>query len=404
MRKESGTVRRCNLAVTVSVIFISAFVSLQRACAREFQILYAFSGGSSGAYPQGTPYQDAAGNLYGVTNEGGQQGVLFKLSPKGRETIVHSFQDGSDGANPQAGVVSDKAGNLYGMTTYGGTYECGVIYRVTPRQEETVLLTFDPATDGCEPLAGLTIDRQGNLYGVTSATGPNGGTAFELKPDGEEKILHAFPANAKDGWFPAGTLLRERSGDLYGTTANGGKNCATYGCGKVFRISSDGSETVLYRFSGLPDGAHSYSNVVQDSAGNLIGTTTDGGQTPYCSPGCGTIFILTPEGKESRLYNFCAKENCTDGQFPSGDIVLDRGGSIFGTTSLGGQYQSGTIWKLDASGRYTVLYSLSLGSGEQPNGIAQGSDGTLLGAGPLGGNNGFGTIFSLQRQIEPQLK
>src|SRR5215469_4998884 len=226
---------------------IAMLVLSRLAQAQGFEVLYSFPGGNSGAYPTGAPLQDKAGNLYGVTagtyvGQNVQGSVLFKLEPDGTESVLYSFQGGSDGDTPAAGVIADKAGSFYGVTIYGGQYGCGVAYKVTPAGSETVLRDFDPATDGCQPFAGLTIDGKGNLYGTTSSAGPIGGTVFELKPSGREKILHSFPTGANDGWQPAGNLLRDSFGNLYGTTVDGGINCGGSGCGTVFKIAPDGTE------------------------------------------------------------------------------------------------------------------------------------------------------------------
>lgn len=395
---DMSLLRNLGSLILGSVALIPVLLKPHVARSQGLEVLYSFPGGDSGAYPFGAPLQDSAGNLYGVTNQGGVQGILFKVAPDGTETVLHSFQDGRDGANPEGSVISDASGSLYGMTTFGGKNGCGVVYRVKQSGTEKVLHAFDVAKNGCQPVAGLTMDRKGSLYGTTSEGGPlYGGTVFELEPSGKLKVLHSFPATTNDGWLPAGDLLRDAAGNLYGTTVNGGTTCG-YGCGIIFKIAPDGTETVLYAFQGTPDGALSFSNVVEDSAGNLYGTTIAGGRPTQWCDGCGTIFKLTSTGMETTLHTFCQKEYCTDGQSPSGNVVLDKQGSLYGTTQTGGQYGAGTIWKLEPNGRYSVLHSLNWQTeGENPMGLAKGRNGTLLGFGTVGGINGYGAVFSLTR-------
>lgn len=340
---------------------------------------------------------DQNGNLYGTTYSGGAYdhcgqfnygcGVVFKLTPKGKETVLYSFcalANCTDGAQPPAGVVFDQKGNLYGTTNGGGDHGAGVIFKITPKGRETVLYSFcakNNCTDGNNPLAGLIFDQKGNLYGTTQYGGAYGaGAVFKLTPEGKETVLHSFCQEGypcTDGALPQAGLVFDQKGNLYGTTQYGGTynsnvcgNVYEYGCGVVFKLTPKGRATALYTFcaqSGCTDGAEPRAGLVFDQKGNLYGTTINGGLPSNYSCGnipgtCGVVFKLTPEGKETVLYSFCAQTNCADGANPQAGVVLDRKGNLYGTTVDGGNYYGckygcGTVFKLTPEGKETVLHT-----------------------------------------------
>ena len=210
-------------------------------------------------------------------------------------TVLYSFTGGADGANPQAGLIRDQAGNLYGTASY-------TVFKVDRAGNETVLYSFAGIPDVA---AGLVEDSEGNLYGATGAGGdlncnaPNGcGTVFKLDSAGKLTVLYTFTGDT-DGMGPHATLVRDSSGNLYGTTTDGGDpNCqAPYGCGTVFKLDKTGKEKVLFRFTGGADGALP-SALFRDEEDNLFGTTTYGGDLSCVLyqyiPGCGTVFKLHP--------------------------------------------------------------------------------------------------------------
>jgi uncharacterized repeat protein (TIGR03803 family) len=254
---------------------------------------------------------DATGNLYGTADFGGAYcfppgcGTVFELSPNGSgswtATVLHNFNlDGTDGAFPLSGLIFDAAGNLYGTTSGGGTHNPGgIAFELSPDGSggwmETILHTFGTGQDGADPYAGLTFDSAGNLYGTTNSGGVYGnyGTLFELTPNGSgswtETVLHSF-GNGTDGFGPLyGSLIFDASGNLYGTTTQGGIN----GGGTVFEFTPNGSggwtETVLHSFGVLPDGDYPFAGVTFDAVGNLYGTTDLGGSNLD-----GTVFELSP--------------------------------------------------------------------------------------------------------------
>jgi uncharacterized repeat protein (TIGR03803 family) len=292
-------------------------------------VLHSFSNTCcvDGGQPAASLAVDAEGNLYGTTEVGGSVGVgtVFKLTPSGAETILYNF-DGQDGGYPEAGVVLDSQGNLYGTTESGGSSGDGTVFKLTPSGVLSILHSFSGGTkDGAVPAGGVVFDSQGNLYGTTFNGGASGvGTVFKLTPTGSETILHSFKANGKDGFGPsAGIVLY--SGSLYGTTYRGG----TIGVGAVFKVTLSGEETILHSFTGGMDGISPYAGLVVDTNGNLYGTTQYGGSFDF-----GTVFELTPSGVETVLHSF--SNNGTDGNTPQAGLAIDESGNLYGTTFYGG--------------------------------------------------------------------
>jgi uncharacterized repeat protein (TIGR03803 family) len=317
----------------------------------KYSVLYAFGGSPDGSSPFAGLIMDAAGNLYGTTVAGGNPvcgsgcGTVFMLDTTGKETVLYRFGGSPDGANPyDAGLITDATGNLYGTTTYGGNANCvagcGTVFKLDTTGKETVLYSFSGGTDGGQPQAGLTMDAAGNLYGTTVAggrtpcAGDGCGTVFKLDTTGKETVLHSF-SGSPDGASPyAGLLLHD--GNLYGTTAWGGSGPCKYGsnsgCGTIFKVSKSGKETVLYRFAGGgADGANPYAGLIVDQGGSLYGTTKAGGAGRGCNNGgCGTIFKLDTTGKENVLFSFdqCFSTGCE----PVAGLVMDHKGNLYGVS------------------------------------------------------------------------
>jgi uncharacterized repeat protein (TIGR03803 family) len=306
-------------------------------------ILHSFNiDGTDGAYPEAglVMYK---GNLYGTTVEGGTDnidGTVFELTPTkkgGTEKILHSFGTTGDGSQPYCVLTVDNTtGNLYGTTNVGGAYSYGTIFELTPSGTETVLWSFGSGTDGANPVAGVVRDAKGNLYGTTNYGGAYGfGTVFELTPSGIEKVLHSFDLNGTDGAYPLARLVIYK-GNLYGTTVDGG----TYGDGTVFEVTLSGKETILHSFANNDiDGYHPYAGMTVYQ-GNFYGTTADGGGTESST---GIVFEMTPSGTESILHVFGGNP---DGTNPLGGVVFDNAGNLYGTTFQGGTKGFGTVYKM----------------------------------------------------------
>ena len=377
--------------VTAAFLFSAAVASTD---AQTLTTLYTFKGSPDGGTPLVGLVHDAYGNLYGTTFQGGaaNAGTVFKLSRTGKETVLYSFKGFPDGFHPYAGTLAiDLAGNLYGTTEQGGSSDQGAVFKVDQSGNESIRYSFTGTPDGGIPYGGVIGDNSGNLYGTTYFGGPpNNGTVFEITANEQETVLHSFAGSPSDGAYSYASLLRDAHGNLYGTNYQGG----TTGNGTVFRVSPGGQETVLYNFKGTPDGQLPYAGLVAHN-GALYGTTVQGGTNDI-----GTVFILDSKGNETVLYSFTGG---TDGGLPLGGLVFDGAGNIYGTTYIGGAFGAGTVFKLDPTGKETVLHSFTGGKdGANPYFVVLLRDkaGNLYGttsdgAGTGCGGSGCGTIFRL---------
>ena len=392
------------------------------------QVLYNFAGGASGGVPSSGLVFDSSGNLYGTTQGGGAHtlGTVFKLSPGENgawtNTILYSFAGGKDGATPAAGLIFDDAGNLYGTTQGGGRgrQSEGTVFKLSPSENgtwtETVLHRFTGgASDGAEPKADLIFDAKGNLYGTTPYGGigcenTGCGTVFKLTPqaDGKwkETLLHSFAGGEKDGASPLAKVTFDAAGNLYGTTVYGAYRSGcndSRGCGAVFELTPNGrgnwSEKVLYAFAGA-QGFDPEAGLILDSAGNLYGTTTGGGEFRV-----GTAFELIHGSWTHKIlhsFEFNLKHNHKDGAGPSASLVMNQSGNLYGTTVSGGANGPyGTVFELTlTNGKWTetVLHSFD---NNHKDGIAPYSDlvfdttGNLYGTTSGGGTGRLGTVFEI---------
>jgi uncharacterized repeat protein (TIGR03803 family) len=415
--------RAANFALAAAAIILTLATP---ALTQTEKVLYSFVP-SSGQNPVGSLIFDSAGNLYGATNSvRSAQGTVFELSPSGadwNQTVLIDFFHTQDGANPRAGLISDAAGNLYGTTEAGG-HCCGVAFELSPLSgggwKETVLHSFGGA-DGDSPQAGLILDSSGNLYGTTELGGnldcanSGCGVVFKLSPSSagwKETVLHTFSGHA-DGSYPLSPLLLDSSGNLYGTTADGGDVhvCSGGGCGVAFELSplSGGGwkETVLHTFTGGLDGANPITGLIRDSAGNLYGTTYAAGDLSRCNlHGCGTVFQLSPQAPGWNITNLQTFGGGQNGANPAGALLMDAAGNLFGTTQLGGNTGAcfggcGTVFELSfTAGRWreTLLHAFTASGkdGYQPlGGLIFDSAGNLYGTTSLGGTNGAGIVYEV---------
>jgi uncharacterized repeat protein (TIGR03803 family) len=324
---------------------------------------------------------------------------VYELSANGTETVLHSFAGPpADGATPGAGLVRDGAGNLYGTTVYGGAfgYGDGTVFEVSASGAETVLYDFgQSSSDGVLPQGGLVRDAVGNLYGTTTDGGASGdGTVFRLSPTGKETVLESF--DISDGWSPQGNLIDGTGGLIGATLQGGGGSACLHGCGTVFMVDEAGQETVLYSFAGAPaDGADPTGSLLRDGAGNLYGTTAYGGQDTACDfsngTGCGTVFKLTPSGQETVLHGFSGGAG---GAGPAAGLVEDSKGNLYGAAGFGGD-------RTCASGGCGVVFELSPTGKEKvlytftgPPSVGNGPGALLLSGNAFYGTTGEGGAYN----------
>ncbi len=362
--------------------------------------LWSFTGANDGANPYAGLVHGSDGNFYGTTYDGGTggNGTVFRIGPNGNLTNLWSFSGGTDGANPGAGLAQGSDGSFYG-TTYGsgsGPSGNGTVFRITSGGSLTTLWPFTGGTDGANPYAPLVQGSDGNLYGTTSGSGsgPSAyGTVFRITTGGSLSNLHSFVGS--DGVNPSAGLVQGSDGNFYGTTYSGG----AYGYGTVFRIASNGNLTTLWSFTNGLDGASSYATLVVGSDGNFYGTTSAGGASGY-----GTVFRITSSGSLSNLWGFTG---CSDGAYPVAGLVQGSDGNFYGTTSGSGSGPSayGTVFQITPGGNLTTLWLFTNGvDGASSYGaLVQGSDGSFYGTtvGSGSGTSPNGTVFKLSIPLNP---
>ncbi|MBV9763160.1 MAG: hypothetical protein JO340_21535 [Acidobacteriaceae bacterium] len=408
-----------------------------------YKVLYTFTGEGDGSeYNTLLPYdkyviRDREGNLYGTAPYGGYEsggefstcgeygcGVAYKLDKAGKQTVLHAFTGTPDGMFPVSSLARDDDGNLYGTTTGGGFtggscggFGCGVVFKIDRHGNESVVYTFQGDADGRNPAAGLVRDEWGSLYGTTPDGGEYGsGTVYKLDNDGKETIVYSFTGGT-DGGGPFSGLIRDDKGNLYGTTRQGGApgSCFGEGCGVVYKIDRSGKQAVIYAFQGAPDGAAPTASLIRDEDGNLYGNAGSGGNTgQYCgSFGCGVVYKIDRNGKESVLYTFAGAQ---DGEIPTGRLFrLDH--KLYGVTYYGGEvsdcfgFGCGEVFELNQAGKKRVVYTFT---GEADGGVADAGltgdeEGNIYGSTEFGGDvtgptglcgGGCGVVFEVKVRAE----
>jgi uncharacterized repeat protein (TIGR03803 family) len=319
-------------------------------------------------------------------------GVVYKVDPSGKQMVLHTFRGNSDGRQPYFGnLFRDNTGNLFGTTVYGGIkgdIGVGVAFEVSKAGKETVLHRFmGGPEDGQQPVAGLILDSDGNFYGATVAGGSaNYGTVYRMSKAGKVTVLHSFTGS--DGVEPTSWLNQDAAGNFYGTAITGGAT----GNGTVFKITKAGKFTLLYTFKGAPDGGLPQGNLVIDKAGNIYGTTAQGGNAQSCPYfGCGVVFKIDTHGKETVLHELLSAEGCG----PSGGLISDAASNLYGTNWSCGADNNGSIFKVDKKGNFTKLYDFTGGTdgGFPFSSLTQDKAGNLYGTTNLGGL-AYGCDFS----------
>ncbi len=294
---------------------------------------------------------------------------------------------GTNGSNPHSPLVLGVDGNFYGTTYYGGTFGYGTVYQLTTGGTLTVLHNFNNVTtDGAYPYGPLVQGSDGNLYGTTYVGGRlGGGSIFKITFDGTFTLLYSFGGTGS-GTLLYGGLVQGTDGNFYGTTYQGGTNAK----GTVFQITPAGALTTIYNFAGT-DGNGPYATMIFGTDGKLYGTTFQGGASNL-----GTVFSITTGGTLTTLYSFSG----TDGKTPYAPVVQGTDGNFYGTTYQGGTYNNGTIYQITPGGALTTLHNFCTPTdctdGSLPYaGLMQAADGNFYGAGSSGGTFGAGVVFKI---------
>ncbi len=401
MPKSANFYLSCSSSTWLCIVAASALTmsgaTTALAKGEPYSVVYTFTGGADGGVPSGNLITDGQGNFYGTTTQGGNSigsgyGTVFKITPDGTETVLYSFQGGSDGALPLYGsLIKDKEGNLYGTTSSGGANGHGVVFKLAPDGTETPLYAFAGGQDGDTPQAGLARDGRGNLYGTTVSGGANNaGTVFRVAPDGTETVLHSFTGGA-DGGAPDADLTKVGV-NLFGVASTGGG-----GGGTIFELVKGRKGTftfqVVHAFTGGTDGGSPGAKLTADSAGNLYGTASTGG-----AYGFGNIFKLAPDGTETVLYSFTGG---ADGANPYSGVRMSLDGGFYGVTSTGGATRGGTVFEVAPDGTETTLHTFTgdVNDGANPyfSGPLAAKGQYLYGATNNGGAHGTGVVFKVKK-------
>jgi len=383
-------------AAALSIQILAAPPSLSE----EYNVLHRFGDGTVTNDGNGplSLIQGFDGNYYGVSANGGasNQGAVFEMTEQGVVSIFYSFSAATGIENPTS-LIQAADGNFYGTTSYGQ------IFKLTPSGQLTILYSFGHnALGGSVQLNSLIQGYDGNFYGTTIndglAGGVNGsasgfGTVFKLTPQGTTTILHTFNDGsvASDGIQP-NALVQGSDGNFYGTTRDGG----TQNEGVVFKITPQGAVTILYSFGSVSDdGAYPYAALIEGDDGNFYGTTLHGGSA-YSR---GTVFQITPQGVVTILHAFGTGALPNDGQFPYAPLIQGYDGNFYGTTENGGTVDGGTIFQVTPQETTTIIHNFADGSvtkdGTGPSlPLIQGFDGNFYGL-TAGGGDGDGTIYSI---------
>jgi len=415
--------RSATCALALAILCALTLALTQSVQAQTYTVIHNFTDGPDGANPYAGLTLDAAGNLYGTSTLGGTgAGTVFKLRYVNSGWVfapLYSFPVvGRKGLhNPTARVIIGPSGVLYGTTQYGGQGTCdlgnggcGTVYSLRPFPtrpasvfapwNETELYAFAGGTDGGQPGNGdLVFDPAGNLYGTTLLRGfEDNGVVYELMPSGggwTESVVYSF-TGANDGSTPNGGVIFDKAGNLYGTTTNGG----TYGNGTVYQLTPSGSgwvKNILYSFHGGGDGANPIGGLIFDQSGNLYGTTGYGG-----SGFGGVVFELTPSNGSwtyTTLYGFTRSGSGTP-PGPQGSLFMDAAGNLYGTTYADGAYGYGSVFELAPSNggwSYSSLYDFTGGNdGCNPWGsVLLDAKGNLYGTASSCGADGYGVAFEI---------
>ena len=377
------------LSLTSAISFANTF---------SYQEIYSFLGGVDGLNLRSNLTIGENGDVYGATMLGGNStycefgcGTIFKIdATTGIKSTIYNFQGSSnDGALLFAGVTFGPDGYLYGTTSRGGLYGGGTLFKIDTLGHETILKNFN-GINGFSPQGDLVVGPDNDLYGTTEGGGVNGfGSIFKLSKQGVESDLYYFKGTRyQEGKEVDAELVTGSDGYLYGTTYHGGKN----GTGTIFKIDTQGHEQTIYQFTnGAQNATNPAAGLLVGPDGDLYGTTSRGGNYNF-----GTVFKVDTNGNETTLYSFKGYSK-QDGGFPIASLVTGPDGDLYGTTSRGGLYGGGTVFEITTTGLEKVIYNFPKGC-EPSAKLAVDSKGNLYGTTYFGGVNNAGLVFKLNKR------
>jgi uncharacterized repeat protein (TIGR03803 family) len=397
--------RGASAALALAFFVVSAALFVGSAQAQTFSVVHAFTKKPDGSLPVSGPFFDKNGNLYGSTSGGGTGegsgggGTVYKIDAAGHYSVLTSFA--APLSSPTTSLLPDAKGNLYGGTNdFLANY--GYLYKVSKSGVLTSKYAFQGGNDGMLPFEdSLIFDAKGNIYGATvglpfgsPCQGAGCGSLFKFNPKTDKLTpLHDF-GKGKDGFWPSQGLTPDAAGNFYGSTSCGG----AHGLGTIFELTKAGKYKQLYSFSGggscqvgSTGGPWGSGTMALDGNGNLYGATaTDGHQS------LGMLFkFQIASRKLTVLHTFTGG---SDGSAPNAGVLRDAAGNLYGSAQGGGTANAGTVFKLNKSGKFTVLYAFTGGSdGSNPVGLAMDGTGNIYGATNQGGDYTCkcGTVFKL---------
>jgi uncharacterized repeat protein (TIGR03803 family) len=397
-RKPLKTYPIGSLKPVVSLIvfgFALLSIALPHVSAQSVTDIYTFTGTNSSAYPQHViPVQGRDGRLYGTTNGTGSSsyGAIFKLTAAGAFAQLYAF-DNTNGSQPSGGLTLANDGNFYGTTYSGGSAGFGVLFKISSGGGYTVLHNFASGTDGAAPASAPILGTDGNLYGTTYGNASASSTVYKYaRASGTLSTIYQFE-QAEEGSGVIASLVQATNGNLYGSAYQGG----TSNCGTIFEITTSGTLVWTYSFPCLAGGANPVGALIQGNDGNFYGTTSQGG-----SYNVGTVFKLSQTGTVSVLYSFQSYFNGgADGSTPFGGVIQATDGRLYGSTLAGGSQNQGTLFQITNTGAYKLLYSFSnTGNGPEAPPM-QDTSGLFYGTTFEGGKDGFGVVYSLNMGLSP---
>lgn len=424
-RASSGARKVSWLRAACVVFLLCAATAITSPAATKFKSLVSFNL-TDGLNPDlMSLVQGLDGNLYGTTVYGGANegcnarqvgcGTVFSITPGGKLTTLYSFCSSTnctDGAYPVGGLTLATDGNFYGTTSGGGTVGLGIVFKITTAGKLTTVYNFCSqfgCPDGRDPNAPPIQGTDGNLYGVTVLGGTGGcggchggGIAYKLTLGGKLTVIHNFcTGTCTDGDNPSYPLVQGTDGNFYGViTGRSG-----YYDGKLFKMTPNGTVTVLYNFctlSNCTDGAFPYGSLTEGADGALYGTTSAGGAVG--DGGSGTFYKITKTGKLTTLHSFDYETKGNYGALPLAGVVLGTDGNFYGTTYQGGMgcvFGCGTVFKITPKGGLTTGYLFGGADGAGPSGLFQDTRGAFYGATYAGGTTNQGTVFSVAVGLGP---